>query len=168
MSRQETKKRSISQATNDIEKILERSNDDDCGLEIRTDDVKGRGIFTTAPIKKGKAVLEYAGELLRYSEGSRREDDYADTNPYGSGYMFFFKSAGENWAIDATSESGRFARLINHSKRIPNLIPKLHIHKGVPHMLFFATRDIEMGEELLYDYGERRPEFLKRYPWLKT
>jgi histone-lysine N-methyltransferase SETD8 len=34
------------------------------------------------------------------------------------------------------------------------------------HLVLIAKRDIEIGEELLYDYGERRPGVISQNPWL--
>ena len=60
-----------------------------------------------------------------------------------------------NFSIDSTHESGRYGRLINHSKKNKNLVTKILIIKGIPKLILFANKDIEEGSELLYDYGER-------------
>jgi SET domain-containing protein len=36
-----------------------------------------------------------------------------------------------------------------------------------PRILIVADRDIEPGEEVMYDYGERRPHVIAVLPWLK-
>ena len=59
--------------------------------------------------------------------------------------------------IDAT-HCGSCARFINHSCE-PNLAVILcRIDSVVPHVAFFARRDIAPGEELTIDYGEGSPE----------
>ena len=60
-----------------------------------------------------------------------------------------------------------FARLINHSRRNPNLMAKKIVDtRGFPHIVLYALRDICQGEELCFDYGDRRKEVLTRFPWL--
>ena len=45
--------------------------------------------------------------------------------------MFFFQTKGQKYCIDATAETGRYGRLINHSCLHANLLPKVvsQIHK---------------------------------------
>lgn len=69
-------------------------------------------------------------------------------------------------SVDATRETNRLGRLINHSK-CGNCQTKLHDIDGVPHLILIASRDIAAGEELLYDYGDRSRASLEAYPWLK-
>lgn len=58
-------------------------------------------------------------------------------------------------------------RLLNHSRKNANVKPQLVVVDGLPYIAFTATRDVAVGEELLFDYGERRPEQLAMFPWLK-
>lgn len=74
--------------------------------------------------------------------------------------LFFF------FSVDATKETSRLGRLINHSKN-GNLQPKVHDMNGVPHLIFLASRDLKVDEELLYDYGDRSKEATAAHPWLK-
>lgn len=69
-------------------------------------------------------------------------------------------------SVDATKESNRMGRLINHSKN-GNCQTKLHDINGVPHLILVASRDIDEGEELLYDYGDRSKASIAAHPWLK-
>ena len=70
------------------------------------------------------------------------------------------------YSIDATNDDGSFGRLINHSKESPNTIPKVIGVQGTPNIYFEATRDITIGEEILYDYNDRRRDVTDQYPWL--
>lgn len=74
--------------------------------------------------------------------------------------VFFFRS------IDATAESPSLGRLINHSLN-GNLETRILDDHGVPRLCFFAKRDINIGEQLTYNYGEDRRNVLKALPWLK-
>ena len=69
-------------------------------------------------------------------------------------------------SIDATKESGRMGRLINHSRKHANLIPRLFEMNDLPHLCFLAADDIEPQQELMYDYGERSSDIVAHHPWL--
>ena len=69
-------------------------------------------------------------------------------------------------SIDATSESGRLGRLVNHSRLNPNLLTKVVTFKDIPRLILVARDDITAGTELLYDYGDRSKESLAAHPWL--
>jgi hypothetical protein len=69
--------------------------------------------------------------------------------------------------IDATLESGRLGRLINHAMLDEaNLSPKKWVIDGVPRIVFLASKDIVSGTPLYYDYGERGLA-LKAWPWMR-
>ena len=70
--------------------------------------------------------------------------------------------------MDATEETTRLGRLINHSKRHSNTLTRIFVVDGVPRLGFVASRDIHLGEELQYDYGDRRTNTVKKFPWLAT
>ena len=59
-------------------------------------------------------------------------------------------------------------RLVNHSKKAPNVISKVIEVKECPYLCLMADRDIEPGEELQYDYGDRKAEVLSSFPWLAS
>lgn len=69
--------------------------------------------------------------------------------------------------MDATRDDAALGpgRLINHSTA-PNLRPEKVQVDGAPHIAFIAKRDIAAGEELFFDYGDRRPSIVKEQPWL--
>lgn len=71
------------------------------------------------------------------------------------------------FSIDATAESGRLGRLINHSKTAANCHTKLTEINQRPYLMLMASRDISLGEELLYDYGDRNRDSIESHPWLK-
>ena len=70
------------------------------------------------------------------------------------------------FSIDATAESGRLGRLVNHSRVKPNLQTKVVIVNDIPRLILVAKKEIEPGTELLYDYGDRSKESLLCHPWL--
>ena len=84
-------------------------------------------------------------------------------------------------SIDATEDTGRLGRLINHSRKKANLNLKVLEEnnfkygengnmdpssiKKTPRVFLIAKREINEGEELLYDYGDRSS--IQEFPWLK-
>lgn len=72
------------------------------------------------------------------------------------------------FSVDATAESGRLGRLINHSRTKNNCHMKVTEINDRPYLMLVASRDISIDEELLYDYGDRNKESLSSHPWLKS
>ncbi|XP_026199767.1 lysine methyltransferase 5Ab [Anabas testudineus] len=135
------------------------------GMQIRHIEGKGRGIFAVKGFKKGEFVVEYHGDLLELAEAKKREAQYA-LDPQTGCYMYYFQYQCKTYCIDATKETSRLGRLINHSK-IGNCQTKLHAIDGTPHLILVASRDIKAEEELLYDYGDRSKDSILAHPWLK-
>ncbi|XP_051823898.1 N-lysine methyltransferase KMT5A-like [Antechinus flavipes] len=135
------------------------------GMRVGLFEGKGRGVITTKPFQRGDYVVEYHGDLIDLALAKKREARYAKDPDTGC-YMYYFHYRSKGYCVDATKESGRLGRLINHSKS-GNCQTKLHPINGVPHLIVIATRDIAVGEELLYDYGDRSKASLEAYPWLK-
>lgn len=135
------------------------------GLKVDFIDGKGRGVLATRRFCRGEYVVEYHGDLIEFWDAKRREALYAQ-DPATGCYMYYFHYLGKTYCVDATRETHRLGRLINHSKN-GNCQTKLHDISGVPHLILVASRDIEAGEELLYDYGDRSKASLEAHPWLK-
>ncbi len=103
----------------------------------------GKGLFTEKPLKKGEFIIEYAGDLITSEEADRRKTKY----------LF---EVNDKYTIDGEEESN-LARYINHFCE-PNA--EAEIENG--RINFYATRDIDAGEELGIDYGkEYTDEFIK-------
>lgn len=79
---------------------------------------------------------------------------------YLAKYLFNFY-----FSVDATSETGRLGRLVNHSRN-GNLTTRSVIVDKVPHLILVAKETIIAGTEVTYDYGDRSKESLKHHPWL--
>lgn len=107
------------------------------------------------------------GDIVDYAEAARREMEYAKDSSVGS-YMYFFKYQERRMCVDATAETPFKGRLLNHSILRPNLRPKVLDFGSFICVGLFALRDIEIGEELLYDYGDRSSTTVERNPWLLT
>jgi histone-lysine N-methyltransferase SETD8 len=140
---------------------------DEEGLEVRTVDGKGRAIFATKYFNRGDFVCEYHGEMIGYQAAKRREEAYMKDPNIGC-YMYFFEYKSVRYCIDATAESKRLGRLLNHSKLEGNCHTKLFEIDSRPHLILVAARDIRPGEEMTYDYGDRNKNSLDAHPWLAT
>lgn len=141
------------------------AHDHDLPLEIITNPGKGRGVFSKDQYEKGDFVVEYAGDLITVQEAKKRELDY-EKDPTKGSYMLYFSKDSKTYCIDATSESGRLGRLINHSRKKPNLKPRVHLLYNRPYVILIANCTIKKGEELLFDYGDRSKNSTTHHPWL--
>uniref|UniRef100_A0A915PGI8 [histone H4]-lysine(20) N-methyltransferase n=1 Tax=Setaria digitata TaxID=48799 RepID=A0A915PGI8_9BILA len=134
-------------------------------LEIFECEEKGRGIRTLRNFQKNEFVVEYKGEIIDLRLARIREREYAKDDSIGS-FMYFFKYQNKQYCVDATDETPYKGRLINHSVVRPNLKTKVIELNGTKHLILIAKRDIDIGEELLYDYGDRTPCTVAKNPWL--
>lgn len=105
-------------------------------LSVRPSEIHRWGVFAEEFIPKGRKVIEYTGEKI-----SRRETARRARRRYN--YLF---TLDDYWTIDG-SAGGSGAEFINHCCE-PNCVAR--ILKG--HILYFAARDIQPGEELTVDY----------------
>ena len=94
----------------------------------------GLGLFAGEKIKKGTKIIEYIGEKVTAEEANRR----------GGKYLFELNS---KWTIDGTNRKN-IARYVNHSCA-PNC--EADVQRG--RIFIIAKKNIEPGDELLYDYG---------------
>lgn len=157
-----TKKEVQWERDRDIEKAIREQRES--GLKIQHFEQKGRGIVTTRPFQKGEFVVEYIGDLITVAEAKEREQIYAEDDATGC-YMYYFKHKNVQHCIDATAESGKLGRLVNHSRN-GNLMTKTVSLNNRPHLVLIAKEDISEGVEVTYDYGDRSKEALQHHPWL--
>ncbi|XP_051823597.1 N-lysine methyltransferase KMT5A-like [Antechinus flavipes] len=146
-----------------LDELIESGKEE--GMKIDIIDGKGRGVIATKQFTRGEFVVEYHGDLIENTDAKKREALYAQ-DPSTGCYMYYFQYLSKTYCVDATRETDRLGRLINHSKW-GNCQTKLHDIDGVPHLILIASRDIKAGEELLYDYGDRSKASLEAHPWLK-
>ncbi|EAN33525.1 N-lysine methyltransferase SETD8-A [Theileria parva strain Muguga] len=137
-------------------------------VHIKFNPQKGRGVYAAYKIHKDDFLMEYKGELITEKVANFRNNKYNKSKKYKGSFIFFFKHNGTRYGIDATEEDISFgpARLVNHSRKNANIVPKTLLSNNYPRLIFIAKRDIECGEELLVDYGERDPSVIKDNPWL--
>lgn len=157
-----TKKEVQWERDRDLERAIHEQRES--GLKIVTFEGKGRGIVTTRKFARGEFVVEYIGDLIDMAEAKLREQEYAEDDNTGC-YMYYFKHQNVQHCIDATAESGKLGRLVNHSRN-GNLMTKTVLVNDVPHLVLLAKEEIPEGVEVTYDYGDRSKEALQHHPWL--
>ena len=108
------------------------------GLAIKPSLIHGRGCFATIPFKKRHKIAEYTGEKITNGEARRRAHRK----------MLRICEVNHRWSLDG-SRGGNGTHYINHSCAPNAYMKTLH-----GHMLFFALRDIQPGEEITVDYED--------------
>jgi len=107
-------------------------------LKVRRSPVHGRGVFATAPIRKGEKIIEYTGRRVLWST---IPEDLDDAKTY------YFGLDNDKEVIDP-SVGGNEAQWVNHSCQ-PNCET---IEDSRERVFIKALRRIAPGEELFYDY----------------
>ena len=103
----------------------------------------GFGVFAREPINKNTRIIDYAGELIHNSKSGAREARYLK-----EGCIWVFR-VNRAWSRDA-GVGGNVARFINHSCT-PNCW--IEIEPKTKTIWIRASRRVEPGEELTYDYS---------------
>lgn len=129
-------------------------------LEIKYSNIKeaGLGIFAKKNIPKGKFLGNYVGEL-------KPSDSFFNWNPY----IFETIISNKKYKIDANDiTKSNWTRFINcsYNNKVENVMTISTRDKNVyvrqsdkkeivldGYVLFYSKRDINIGEELLFNYG---------------
>ena len=136
-------------------------------LETKDFGERGTGVLATGKLLAGTIVCNYPGVLVSPEETKERlhQADVNNDIETERWYVFNFERDGKSFRMmrDSTHPensdvTGRPAlgRFINHSSLHPNVKSLVYDVNGVPHILYKALRDILAGEELLYDYADKR------------
>ena len=110
---------------------------DGARLIAKKSGINGKGCFAAVPFRARTKVGELVGERISNREAARR---------VAKGGKVRICELDEKWSIDA-SRGGDATAYINHSCA-PNCFSRV-LHG---HMIFFALRDIAVGEEITLDY----------------
>ena len=105
-------------------------------IEVRQSGVHGRGVYTTKFIPKGMRIIEYTGERVSWEAAPDKAND-----PHT------FNFGLENGDVINPEIGGNDARWINHSCN-----PNCEAIEEDDRIFIYAMRNIQVGEELLYDY----------------
>ena len=131
---------------------------DDLPFDVRQSPIQGMGAFAKRPIPAGTRIIEYAGERLTPAQAEERYPD----EPGARHHTFLF-AIDDDVVVDA-SVNGNEARFLNHS-----CAPNCDVVVDDKRLWIEAIHDIEVDEELVYDYAfvleERHtPAAKRRYP----
>jgi SET domain-containing protein len=106
------------------------------GLAVKKSGIHGKGCFATRRFPRGRKIAEYAGERITDAEAERRSHRR----------VLRICDVDGRYSIDG-SRGGNGTHYINHS-----CAPNCYMKILYGHILFFALRDIEPGEEITADY----------------
>lgn len=121
---------------------------------------RGWAVHTSEPIPAGAFIAEYVGEVIDRAEAETRGEQQ---DREGVSFLFSIDShvalgsaaAANVYTVDA-SRAGNVTRFVNHSCA-PNCRIRSVIWDSsdacLAHLALYALRDIDVGEELTYDYG---------------
>ena len=109
------------------------------GIEARKSKIDGTGCFATRRFRKNRKIAELTGERVSRVEAARRMRGKE---------RLHICAIDSYWGIDS-SAGGNAAQFINHSCQPNSFVRIMH-----GHIIFFALRDIEPGEEITLDYVE--------------
>ena len=125
-------------------------------VEVNRSAIHNWGLFTTRPVPKDGMVVEYMGSGLRSSIADVQEKKYENGTMAGMGGDCYMFRLDEHIVLDATVR-GNIARYMNHCCT-PNCYSRVISVEGTSgadaskHIVIFAGRDLEEGEEVTYDY----------------
>ena len=116
------------------------------------------------PFANGTVICHYNGTLYEGKAARLLKKESYEQNK--AQYVYEIGEwQGKFYVIDATKDDNSQGRVINHGIH-PNIKPKPKTIDGQLYLLFHASRDIEQGEEIVYDYGQRPSA--DRCDWLGT
>lgn len=145
------------QESKNYERIKSLSHE---GLVMEWSREKRWCIRATRKFWNGDFLLDYCGTLVSEAEGIKIERQL-EKDGRDDSFLFYFELDSKDLCIDATRDDGMYGRLVNHSRLRPNCKAIGMMFEESPKVIITAIRDIRPGEEILYDYGERRPEVIE-------
>jgi len=107
------------------------------GLSIKKSSINGKGCFAAVCFPRGRKIAEYAGQRISDLEATMRARNRR---------ILRICDVDGRWSIDG-SRGGNGTHYINHS-----CAPNAYVRTTHGHVLFFALRDIQPGEEITIDY----------------
>ena len=116
-------------------------------FDVRHSPIQGYGGYATRPIAAGTRIIEYAGERLTPAAAEARYPDVP-----GERHHTYLFAIDDDVVVDAAVD-GNAARFLNHS-----CAPNCDAVFDEGRSWIDAIHDIEVGEELVYDYAYILPE----------
>lgn len=113
---------------------------------VAVSDIEGVGVFAAEPIKAGDLIWTLDTEFDRLVDQSKLDDYPEHMREFFTRYAYPFHKVPNLLVLEV--DNGRF---MNHSTAPNTRFDEI--------TLGYATRDINIGEELLCDYGEFDPSY---------
>lgn len=124
----------------------------------------GRGLFATKKFIKDDYIAVYTGETISEREYAKRYKGAAMERCY----TFHYQHDSKYLVVDATNEFNSVARMANHSWKKFNAVMSRQVIEGKPYLVLIAAKDIEVGHEIRYNYGDEVVQHDgDKYPWLR-
>ena len=139
-------------------KNLKLQMDYESKLIVGVSPIAGWGLFANEFIKKDCLIGEYKGELITDDIVNKRDKfrEYESCT-----YMF---KLDDEYTIDSR-KMGNILRYANHSKINSNAYPKIVFSEGQRKIVLIAKRNIDKGEEILFDY-DGQGILGKQFTWI--
>lgn len=120
-------------------------------IEVRGSDIEGRGLFATAPIKKGELIWRKEAGEKYYTQAEIAGLSPAERNNF---YRYCYQAGPDQFYGTPDGKAGDDADYMNHS-----CDPNTWFEADGS---MTALRDIAAGDEITYDYAtsESRPDFV--------
>ncbi|XP_042047676.1 histone-lysine N-methyltransferase ASHR3-like [Salvia splendens] len=115
-------------------------------IQIVKTELCGWGVVAAESISKGDFIVEYVGEVINDASCEKRLWDMKDQDAKN----FYMCEINKDFVIDATFK-GNESRFLNHSCAPNCKLEKWQV-EGETRVGIFASRLIEVGEPLTYDY----------------
>ncbi|CAB4067292.1 Histone-lysine N-methyltransferase, H3 lysine-36 specific,Histone-lysine N-methyltransferase, H3 lysine-36 and H4 lysine-20 specific,Histone-lysine N-methyltransferase SETD2,Probable histone-lysine N-methyltransferase CG1716,Histone-lysine N-methyltransferase ASH1L,Histone-lysine N-methyltransferase NSD2,Histone-lysine N-methyltransferase ASHH2,Probable histone-lysine N-methyltransferase Mes-4,Histone-lysine N-methyltransferase NSD3 [Lepeophtheirus salmonis] len=116
-------------------------------LRVAYTESRGWGLFVDKPIKKGRFIIEYVGDLITMEEFRNR---LRKSQAAKEDENFYYMTMDSNRMIDA-GPKGNIARFMNHSCD-PNCETQKWTVNGDTRVGIFTLKDIPANTELTFNY----------------
>lgn len=136
------------------QKIIDEYEKQNLGFPVivkEINSVKGRGLVACRPIGKGELVATYSGDVISLAQAAKHSEKVSKD------YLFHLVSGPDvqtNFVVNPNifASAGFFMNHAHSSNKI-NVKTLITLHQNKPIIIMQATKKIDYGKELLYNYN---------------